>query len=271
MSWEVMEEVIQAATEIRPGLVDITGGSPELHPHLKMFIEALRKNGHSIQMRTNLTVLFEPGMEDVPHFLKKYKVQLIASLPCYLEENICEQRGKGVYEKSTEMLIKLNSLGYGKNPELSLNLVYNPGGPFLPPNQSQLERDYRRELDNRFGIQFSGLYTITNMPIGRFLENLKQEKKDHEYMQLLRDGFSCQTVTSLMCRHQICVAWDGSLFDCDFNIALNLPLIKDLPRTIKDFDHRLIINRKIRTGNHCYGCTAGLGSSCSGALISESF
>ncbi|MFC2164901.1 arsenosugar biosynthesis radical SAM (seleno)protein ArsS [Acidobacteriota bacterium] len=270
MSWEVMEEVIRVANEIQPGLIDITGGSPELNPHLKMFIETLRQDNHPVQMRTNLAVLFEPEMEDIPYFLKKHKVRLVASLPCYLEENTCKQRGKGVYEKSTEMLKKLNALGYGKDPELPLHLVFNPGGPFLPPDQCQLEREYRQELDNRFGIQFSALYTITNMPIGRFLENLKQEKKDGEYMQLLRDVFNCQTVTSLMCRHQICVAWDGSLFDCDFNIALNLPLIENLPRTIKDFDHKLVLNRKIRTGNHCYGCTAGLGSSCGGALTSES-
>lgn len=269
MSWEIMEKVIGVAREIRPGLVDITGGSPELHPHLRKLIKILRQDDHAVQMRTNLTVLAEPGMGDIPQYLQQHQVRLVASLPCYLEENVCAQRGNGVYARSTNMLKKLNSLGYGKQPELSLHLVYNPGGPFLPPDQRQLEQDYRRELDNRFGIQFSGLYTIANMPIGRFLESLKQEQKDGEYMQLLQDGFNCQTVTSLMCRHQICVAWDGSLFDCDFNIALNLPLHMDLPRTIMDCDRGSILNRRIRTGNHCFGCTAGFGSSCGGALTSE--
>lgn len=269
MPGEIMDRVINVAKEIQPSLVDITGGSPELHPHIKAFIDALVHGGHSVQMRTNLAVLAEPGMESIPSFLKQHKVSLVASLPCYIEEHVSKQRGRGVYERSTDMLKKLNSLGYGREPELALHLVYNPGGPFLPPDQNQLEKDYRRELDNRFGIQFSGLYTIANMPIGRFLESLKQEQKDSEYMQLLRDGFNCQTVTGLMCRHQICVAWDGSLYDCDFNLALRMPLAEDLPRTIEHYDHELIVNRKIKTGNHCFGCTAGFGSSCGGALTSE--
>jgi radical SAM/Cys-rich protein len=269
MSSEILEEVIKVAKAIQPDLVDITGGAPELHPRLKMFIEALVRDGHAVQMRTNLAVLAEPGMESMPHFLQENKVRIVASLPCYTEENVVQQRGLGVYERSTDMLKKLNSLGYGRDPELALYLVYNPGGPFLPPDQNQLEKDYRRELDSRFGIRFSGLYTIANMPIGRFLESLKQEKKDREYMQLLRDGFNCQTVTGLMCRHQICVAWDGSLFDCDFNIALRMPLVEGMPQTIDDYDHGFIANRKIKTGNHCYGCTAGFGSSCGGALTSE--
>ena len=220
-------------------------------------------------MRTNLTVLTEPETESIPRFLQENRIRLVASLPGYMEASVSKQRGQGVYERSTAMLKKLNSLGYGREPELSLYLVYNPDGPFLPPNQRQLERVYRRELDNRFGIQFSGLYTIANMPIGRFLESLKQEKKDGEYMQLLQGGFNCQTVASLMCRHQICVAWDGALYDCDFNIALRIPLDEGLPGTIKNYDHNLIEKRKIKTGNHCYGCTAGFGSSCGGALTSE--
>ena len=176
MSEKTMEDVINVAKVIQPVLVDITGGAPELHPHLKMFIETLIHNGHEVQMRTNLAVLAEPEMEPIPQFLKQNRVRLVASLPCYLEENVSRQRGSGVYERSTNILKKLNSLGYGREPELTLHLVYNPGGPFLPPDQSQLERDYRQELGKRFGIQFSGLYTIANMPIGRFLESLKQEK-----------------------------------------------------------------------------------------------
>jgi radical SAM/Cys-rich protein len=270
MTWETMRDVIMVAKDIQPHFVDITGGAPEIHPHLKMFMEALRNDGHTVQVRTNLTVLTEPGFEDMPQFFKEQKVQLVASMPCYLEEKVSLQRGKGVYEKSIRMLKKLNSLGYGLDPDLPLHLIYNPIGPFLPPHQSQLESDYKRELDDRFRIRFTGLYTIANMPIGRFWERLKKEKKDSEYMQLLREGFNCQTVTELMCRHQICVAWDGVLYDCDFNIALGLPVVDEVPEDIKSFNAEVHQKRKVRTGNHCYGCTAGSGSSCGGALASGS-
>lgn len=208
-------------------------------------------------------------MEDMPEFFRDHKVHIVASMPCYLEKNVSAQRGNGVYGKSIQMLQKLNSLGYGMNPEFPLYLVYNPGGPILPPDQAQLEEDYKRELFNRFGIHFTHLYTITNMPIGRFWEGLKQEKKNDEYMQLLLGGFNCQTVGELMCRHQICVAWDGTLYDCDFNIALGLPVSKELSKNIKDFTLEPLSNRKIVTGRHCFGCTAGFGSSCGGALASD--
>ncbi len=270
MTWETMRDVIMVAKDIRPHFVDITGGAPEIHPHLKRFVEALRNDGHTVQVRTNLTVLTEPGLEDMPQFFKEHKVQLVASLPCYLEENVSIQRGNGVYEKSIRMLKKINTLGYGLDPDLPLHLIYNPIGPFLPPLQSQLESDYKRELDDRFRICFTGLYTIANMPIGRFWKRLKKEKKDSEYMQLLREGFNCQTVTELMCRHQICVAWDGVLYDCDFNIALGLPVVDEVPEDIKGFNAEVHQKRKVRTGNHCYGCTAGSGSSCGGALASGS-
>ena len=177
MDWETMIHVIHAADEVRPELVDITGGAPEIHPHFKQFVKILRDNGHYVQVRTNLTALMEPERRDVPQFLKEHKVRIVASLPCYLEENVCKQRGRGVYEKSIEMLQKLNSLGFGRESDLPLYLVYNPGGPFLPPNQTQLEEDYRRELAERFGIRFTGLYALANMPIGRFWKNLKREKK----------------------------------------------------------------------------------------------
>jgi radical SAM/Cys-rich protein len=168
------------------------------------------------------------------------------------------------------MLRKLNSIGYGIACDLPLHLVHNPGGPVLPPNQDQLEDDYRRELRDRYGIRFTGLYTITNMPIGRFWERLKQEKRDKDYMQMLLNGFNCQTVGDLMCRHQVCVAWDGTLYDCDFNIALRKPLSEGFPVNIKDFSFSRLINRKIATGRHCFGCTAGFGSSCGGSLASSS-
>ena len=269
MDWETMTEVIRVAKDVQPELVDITGGSPELNPHFRKFVQELRNNGHTVQVRTNLTALLEPGMEDLPEFLKKHGIHIVASMPCYLEENVNAQRGNGVYEKSVQMLRKLNELGYGKESELPLFLVYNPGGPFLPPDQAQLESDYKRELFQRFGIEFTHLYTIANMPIGRFWEDLKRQKKDNEYMELLLNGFNCQTVEDLMCRYQICVAWDGTLFDCDFNIALKMPVDEELPRNIRDFDSRKLANRKIVTGTHCFGCTAGFGSSCGGSLVSD--
>jgi radical SAM/Cys-rich protein len=265
-----MKHVIRVARDIKPHLVDITGGAPEMHVHLKAFIEALRKDEHAVQVRTNLTVLTELGIEDFLQFFKEHRVQLVASLPCYLEEEVSEQRGKGVYEKSIHMLRKLNMLGYGIEPDFPLHLISNPVGPFLPPDQNELEKEYKRELDERFGIQFTRLYTIANMPIGRFWEHLKMEKGEIEYMQLLRKRFNCRTVTELMCRHQICVAWDGVMYDCDFNIALGLPVVIDVPEGIKDFNADIHRNRKVCTGNHCYGCTAGSGSSCSGVLTSGS-
>lgn len=269
MDWETMNEVLKVARFVQPEMVDITGGAPEVHPLFRKFVEELHKDGHTVQVRTNLTALLEPGMEDLPQILKENKVRVVASMPCYLEENVNAQRGNGVYKKSIKMIKKLNELGYGRNPELPLFFVYNPGGPFLPPDQAQLEGDYKRELFNRFGIHFSGLYTITNMPIGRFLESLKQQKKDNEYMQLLVNGFNCQTVDGLMCRHQICVAWDGTLYDCDFNIALKLPVKEGLPKHIKNFEPGVLSTREIVTGIHCFGCTAGFGSSCGGSLTSN--
>jgi len=269
MDWETMTAVLKIVHKVQPEMVDITGGAPEIHPLIRKFVEELSRDGYNVQVRTNLTALLEPGMEDMPEFFRDHKVHIVASMPCYLEENVNAQRGNGVYGKSIQMLQKLNSLGYGMHPEFPLYLVYNPGGPFLPPDQAQLEGDYKRELFNRFGIHFTHLYTITNMPIGRFWEGLKQEKKNDEYMQLLLGGFNCQTVGELMCRHQICVAWDGTLYDCDFNIALGLPLRKELPKNIKDFTLEPLSNRKIVTGRHCFGCTAGFGSSCGGALASD--
>jgi radical SAM/Cys-rich protein len=269
MSWETMGHVIIVAKDIQPEFVDITGGAPELHPHLRAFIEALRMDGHTVQVRTNLTLLTEPGFEDLPEFFEDHRVQLVASLPCYMGDKVAIQRGKGVFEKSIRMLRELNVLGYGIKPDLPLHLIYNPVGPILPPDQGELEEDFKRELDARFGIHFTSLYTIANMPIGRFWERLKKENKGEEYMALLRRGFNCQTVTHLMCRHQICVAWDGVMYDCDFNIALGLPVVKEVPEDIEDFNADIHRNRRVRTGEHCFGCTAGSGSSCGGSLASS--
>ena len=267
MEWPVMELVLEAAKHSHCRLVDLTGGAPELNPHFKRFIKALRMGGHQVQVRTNLTVLQEPEMEGMPEFLKDYRIQLVASLPCYLEENVCAQRGKGAYEKSITVIKHLNALGYGFEGGLPLNLVYNPGGAFLPPPQNSLEEDYRRELGNRFGITFSRLLTITNMPLGRFRIDLRRQNQERNYLNLLREAFNSDTVRGLMCRHQISIGWDGTLYDCDFNLALGLPVDHGAPDHIKSFSVTDLKGRRIVTGEHCFGCTAGAGSSCQGALV----
>ena len=268
MEWENMELILESAGSMRCQLVDLTGGAPELNPHFKPFVEALRRNGHCVQVRTNLSVLFEPGMETILGFFRDHEVQLVASLPCYLEENVRAQRGEGVYEKSIDIVKRLNSLGYGSDPRLALNLVYNPVGPFLPPEQSKLEEDYRRELGERFDITFSRLLTITNMPMGRFCDELRKIDKEHDYKRLLQESFNPQTLDNLMCLNQISVGWDGRLYDCDFNLALGLPVDHGAPNHIRHFEPSTLIRRKIVTGEHCFGCTAGFGSSCGGALTS---
>jgi len=267
MNWSTMERVLKAAKEIPCQLVDLTGGSPELNPHFRSFVASLRQAGHPVQARTNLTVLQEPDMKDMPEFLRHNQVQLVASLPCYLEENVCAQRGKGVYEKSIAAIKRLNRLGYGSRPALTLNLVYNPGGPFLPPPQAALEEDYRRELEERFGIFFTHLFTITNMPLGRFRSELAKQDRERSYLQMLRTSFNPQTIPKLMCRHQISVSWNGTLYDCDFNMALGLPVNHGAPDHIRSFRPSDLMERRIVTGNHCFACTAGPGSSCGGALV----
>lgn len=223
MDWSTMERVLEAAKETQCQLVDLTGGAPELNPHFLRFVTRLRHDGHPVQVRTNLTVFQEPGMKDMPEFFRDRQVQLAASLPCYLEENVCAQRGKGVYEKSIAAIRRLNTLGYGSEPGLPLNLVYNPGGPFLPPPQAALEADYRRELKERFGIAFTRLLTITNIPLGRFRAELVRQNQEGSYMQLLRMSFNPQTMAGLMCRHQISVGWDGTLYDCVSTWLLAFP------------------------------------------------
>jgi radical SAM/Cys-rich protein len=192
---------------------------------------------------------------------------LVASLPCYLEENVSAQRGKGVYEKSIAAIKRLNNMGYGFDTALPLNLVYNPGGPFLPPSQSALEKDYRRELGRHFNITFNRLLTIANMPLGRFRADLSRRDQEQTYLQLLRKSFNPDTLSGLMCRHQISIGWDGTLYDCDFNLALGLAVDHGAPNHIKSFRLSDLSLRRIVTGEHCFGCTAGSGSSCAGALV----
>ena len=267
MEWPVMELILKAAEGSRCRLVDLTGGAPELNPHFRRFVKALHQEGFTVQVRTNLTVLLDPEMEEMPDFFRQHQVQLVASLPCYQEENVSAQRGKGVYDKSIGAIRGLNALGYGSEPGLPLSLVYNPGGAFLPPSQEALERDYRRELGSRFGICFTCLLTITNMPLGRFRSQLCRQNQEVTYLQLLQESFNPQTLAELMCRHQISVGWDGALYDCDFNLALGLLVNHGAPDHIKDFRPEDLRGRRIVTGDHCFGCTAGSGSSCGGALV----
>jgi radical SAM/Cys-rich protein len=267
MDWPVMAAIVRLVSKLPGILVDLTGGAPELNPRFRRFVAALRATGTAVQVRTNLAVFDVPGQADTPEFLAEQQVRLVASLPCYLDANVSVQRGNGVYARSIAALRRLNGLGYGRSDVLPLNLVYNPGGPFLPPDQVALEADYRRELHTRHGIEFHRLLTITNMPIGRFLQDLRDRGKAARYLTLLHDSFNPNTLAGLMCRHQVCVAWDGTLADCDFNLALGLGLASGLPRRIEELEPAMLHGRKVVTGEHCFACTAGSGSSCGGALV----
>lgn len=248
-------------------IVDITGGAPELNPNFRFLVTESRRLGRHVIDRCNLTVLYETGMEDLSEFLTESKVEIIASLPCYTASNVDEQRGRGVFEKSIDALRELNRLGYGlPDSPLLLNLVYNPLGASLPPPQERLEADYKRELCNQHGIEFHRLYTLTNMPIKRFSEFLEQNGKHKEYMSLLVNHFNPGTVSGLMCRSLVSVGWDGQLYDCDFNQMLEIGLGAG-PRNVWDTDSLSDLDgRRISTASHCFGCTAGAGSSCGGAL-----
>ena len=245
--------------------LDLTGGAPELNPHFRYLVREARALDVHVIDRCNLTVLLEPGQEDLADFLAEQHVEICASLPCYVQENVEAQRGKGVYDASIQALQQLNALGYGA--ERILNLAYNPVGPVLPPPQEALEAEYRRELKDRFGIRFNHLMTITNMPISRFGSVLLAQGQYTEYMHLLRENFSQSNMETLMCRRLLSVDWQGFLYDCDFNQMLDLPLLaSDRRRHIGDLLSTLTLDEPIITGEHCYGCAAGQGSSCGGAL-----
>jgi radical SAM/Cys-rich protein len=252
--------------------VDITGGAPEMIPDFKYLIERLRRltpRRHVID-RCNLTILLEPGYEDCAEFLARHEIEIIASMPCYSAKNVREQRGEGVFEASIKALQLLNSFGYGRKPELPLHLVYNPNGAFLPGPQEELEADYKRELKNHFGIVFNKLYTITNLPIARFASYLKHNNLLADYMALLTDAFNPATINGLMCRNTINVSWEGEVFDCDFNQMLKMPWSdNDGSKALRlwEIDPTQVANRPILTGDHCFGCTAGAGSSCGGVLV----
>ncbi len=247
--------------------IDITGGAPEMNPHFEYFVEECRTLDRTVIDRCNLTVFFVKGKGHLPQFLAKHQVEIVASLPCYLEDNVDEQRGKGVFDRSIAALQQLNALGYGRNGSgLTLSLVYNPIGPNLPPSQKELEKDYKKELFDRYGLSFNHLYTITNMPISRFLDDLRTTGQTEHYTELLLNSFNPASLDSLMCRSLISVSWDGMLYDCDFNQMLDLTITPSTNRTINAFDFDALKHRPIVTGQHCYGCTAGAGSSCGGSL-----
>jgi radical SAM/Cys-rich protein len=270
MTRETIDQVLDWLAKTDIPTVDLTGGAPEMIPDFVYLVErlkALRPPRHIID-RCNLTILLEPGYEDFAQFLARHQVEIIASMPCYTPENVNEQRGDGVFDSSIKALQLLNSLGYGTDPALPLHLVYNPNGAFLPGPQEELEADYKRELRAHFGIVFDKLYSITNLPIARFASWLTNNGKLAEYMALLNDAFNPATVDGLMCRETINVSWQGEVFDCDFNQMLKMPW-RESGRALSlwDIDPAAVENREILTGEHCFGCTAGAGSSCGGALV----
>lgn len=260
MDRETVETVLNVLRENDINCLDITGGAPELNPHFRYLVGKASHSGKHVIVRTNLTIFFEEGMEDLAEFYSMNSVEIIASLPYYTESEVDRVRGKGAFEKSIRALKKLNSLGYaGGSSDKKLNLVYNPSGTFLAPSQRTLEDDYKRELRKRFGITFNGLYTFANMPIGRFREYLIVSKNLEKYMDKLEDAFNPLTLEGLMCRRLISIGWNGILYDCDFNQILGLTLDRDCP-SIKDFDYLRLSERLITLSEHCYGCTAGQGS-----------
>ena len=269
MTRETIDRVIDWLAKTDIPTVDLTGGAPEMIPDFRYFIErikALQPPRHVID-RCNLTILLEPGYEDLAEFLAAKKVEIIASMPCYSRDNVNAQRGEGVFEGSIAALELLNLLGYGIDLELPLHLVYNPVGAFLPSSQAELEADYKRELAAHFGIVFNRLYTLTNLPIGRFASYLRHSNQLEEYMELLLNAFNPETISGLMCRNTISVGWRGEVYDCDFNQQLGMQWDNDGPIFLWDVDPHKIDNRDIMTGNHCFGCTAGAGSTCGGAIV----
>jgi radical SAM/Cys-rich protein len=275
MTRETIDRIINWLAKTDVPTVDLTGGAPEMIPDFRYFIERVKElqpSRHIID-RCNLTILRETGYEDLSALLAINHVEIIASMPCYSPENVNAQRGQGVFEGSIAALRLLNSLGYGTNPELPLHLVYNPVGAFLPSSQAKLEADYKRELAAHFAIVFNKLYTITNLPIGRFASYLRHNNKLGDYMRMLVDAFNPATIDGLMCRNTISVGWRGEVYDCDFNQQLGMQWSSNGGSErlfLWDIDPESLEDREIMTGDHCFGCTAGAGSSCGGAISSLS-
>ncbi len=269
MTRQTVDEVLAYLASSGVKTLDVTGGAPELNPHFRALVVAARDLDVHVMDRCNLTVMEQPGQEDLAQFLAEYGVEVVASLPCYLEENVNRQRGKGVFEASIRALKALNHVGYGESGSgLLLNLVYNPQGPSLPPEQSGLEADYHRHLGEKYGVTFNHLYVLTNMPIQRFGSMLVSSGEFERYMELLKNAYQPENLEAVMCRTLVSVDWQGYLYDCDFNQMLGLPLAIDgRARThVRDLMGRDLSGHPIVVKDHCYGCTAGQGSSCGGAL-----
>ncbi len=265
MDEQTIDQVLAFARRQGVQVLDLTGGAPELNPHFRRLVSQAVDAGLQVLDRCNLTILEEPEQADLAGFLAAHRVEVIASLPCYLKDNVERQRGKGVFQSSLDGLRRLNALGYAEpDSGLSLNLVYNPQGPVLPPSQCTLEQDYRRQLLNHYGIRFNQLYTLANMPIRRFGSMLLSKNRFQDYMGLLRDNHRPENLDGVMCRSLLSVDWRGYLYDCDFNQMLGMQL--DGGSHIADWLNRPFDVRDIRVAGHCYGCTAGQGSSCGGAL-----
>jgi radical SAM/Cys-rich protein len=247
--------------------LDLTGGAPEMNPHFRRLVQGARRLGVKVMDRCNLTILEQPGYEDMAEFLAAQCVEIVASLPCYLEDNVDRQRGKGTFDASIRVLQRLNALGYGIEDDLKLHLVFNPQGPSLPPPQAALKADYQRFLGERFGIRFNELYTITNMPIQRFGSMLLSKGQFNDYMQLLRASHQDANLAGVMCRSLLSVDWQGRLYDCDFNQMLDMPLRRaGQGLHLSDLLRQDLAGNPIAVAEHCWGCTAGAGSSCGGAL-----
>jgi radical SAM/Cys-rich protein len=255
-----VDQVIDALNKSAIRTIDITGGAPELNPQFIYLIERAKEAGKHVIVRSNLTIFYENGMNGLPEFYQNNGVEIIASLPYYREDNVDRVRGRGAFDQSIDALKTLNGLGYGHESSLSLNLVYNPQGAFLPSCQSSIEEEYKRELKSSHDIEFNKLYTFTNMPIGRFKNFLEKSGNKDTYMKTLTSSFNPETLSGIMCRHLISVGWDGTLYDCDFNQVIGLKVVDGYPHHIADFDPGKLSKREIAIDDHCFGCTAGHGS-----------
>lgn len=267
MTRETMTLALDALRQSGANTVDITGGAPEMNPDFYWFVEQIRAIDKHVMVRSNLTILRTRKHEKAVRFFAEHGVEVVSSLPYYQEHLTDVQRGDGVFQKSIDAIRELNKVGYGQpDSELILNLVYNPVGAYLPPNQASLEAEYKRELETQFGLQFNNLFCITNMPISRYLEYLIESENYEEYMELLIDNFNPSAAMGVMCRNTISIGWDGTIYDCDFNQMLELPVSAHSTMHLRDWNTELLNRREIVLANHCYGCTAGSGSSCGGVV-----
>lgn len=267
MTRATIDHCLRVIRELDIKTVDLTGGAPEMNPDFRYFVTEARKLDCHVIDRCNLTILLANGYTDLPEFLAENQVEVVASLPCYLEENCDSQRGSGAFQKSLKAIRRLNEVGYGQpGTKLTLSLVFNPVGTSLPPSQTELEKQYKKVLWDEYQLRFNRLFTITNMPISRYLEDLLEQGKLESYMEMLVNAFNPAIVSGVMCRNTLSVSWDGRLFDCDFNQMLEMPLTEGQPQSISELNAASIPYRKIVTGRHCFGCTAGAGSGCGGAI-----